>query len=72
MGKLSFLSLQFTYKFVMGVKFKITEVTQSLMTALFTESLVTQTWSSIPVNNKLMNGFWHPGRSKNLTGLQFA
>ena len=24
MGKLSFLSLQFTYKFVMGVKFKIT------------------------------------------------
>ena len=24
MGELSFLSLQFTYKFVMGVKFKVT------------------------------------------------
>ena len=36
------------------------QVTQNLMTALYTESLVTQTWSCIPVNNKLMNGFWHP------------
>ena len=59
MDELGFLSLQFTYKFVMGVKFKVTG-DSSLMTALYTESLVTQTWSCIPVKNKLMNGFWHP------------
>ena len=60
MGVLDFLSLQFTTKFVIWVWSSRYQVTQSLMTALYTESLVTQTWSCIPVNNKLMNGFCHP------------